>query len=95
MNARLEELLVVSRNALGENSVVYHLETQLFVLPAIQVPYERDSKNLYLIGRHWEVYAPDERRPRVRMMRAWVRPKAFLKPGETEILLQDARHGHF
>jgi hypothetical protein len=80
MIARLEEFLTRMRNdALGRDSVVYHLETQLSILPAVQVPYDRDSKRAYLIGRHWEVYAPYERRPGVRLTRAWVAARSVLR----------------
>jgi hypothetical protein len=79
MNRRLEERLIRIRNqTLGQSSVVYHLETQLFLLPAVQVPYDHESKRAYLIGRHWEVYAPDEGRPGVRVTRAWVSARKAL-----------------
>jgi TIR domain len=72
METRLEETLTELRDrTLGANSLVYHLRTRLFALPVIQIPYDRGTKHAYLIGRHWEVFAPDEQRPEVRLKRAW------------------------
>jgi len=72
METRLEEALIQLRDrTLGANSLVYHLRMRLFALPVIQVPYDRGTKHAYLIGRHWEVFAPDERRPEVRFQRTW------------------------
>jgi hypothetical protein len=77
---RLERSLVQRRNrTLGQNSVVYHLQTQVLILPAIQVPYEGGLKRAYLIGRHCEVYTPDEKRPEVRLTRAWASAQISLR----------------
>ena len=72
MATRLEETLTELRDrTLGANSLDYHLQTRLFALPVIQVPYDRGRKHAYLIGRHWEVFGPAEKRPEVRLKRAW------------------------
>jgi TIR domain len=80
METRLGEALTELRDrTLGENSLVYHLRTRLFALPVIQVPYDRGTKHAYLIGRHWEVFAPDEQRPEVRLKRAWDSTRRVLR----------------